>query len=213
MKVAVLGASGWVGSHVLSELQQRNIETLALVRDVSKAEHITGDVRILDLQQQNTNFASLLDGVDILVVSVVARSENNHDTFFADTATRLLAAIPRTGVCRLIWVGGAGSLEVAPGVLLRSIPEFPEEYQQEALGQEKALDIFRTTADAINWTVVSPAADLFQGEKQGHYQVAGDQLPVDEAGNSRISAADFALALVDEIAEPRHEKQRFSVAY
>jgi len=210
MKVAVLGASGWVGSHVLAELQQRQLETVGLVRQPT--DSIKGEVRVLDVMDASVDYETLLADVDIVISAVAARAENNHE-IFAETANRLLAVLPSTQVKRLIWVGGAGSLEVAPGVPLVSVPDFPEEYKDEALGQSQALEVFRAFTGELEWTFVSPAAELVPGEKQSQYRTTTDQLLSDAEGRSWISVADFAYALVDEVVEGKYLNQRIGFAY
>ncbi|EJN6830092.1 NAD(P)H-binding protein, partial [Vibrio cidicii] len=121
--------------------------------------------------------------------------------------------LPNAGVKRLLWVGGAGSLEVAPGVQLVTVPDFPAEYKDEALAQSQALQVFRNSDSPLNWTFVSPAAEIFPGEKVGQFRVGGDQLLTDTQGHSKISVADFASAMLDELETAKHAKQRISVAY
>lgn len=212
MKIAVLGATGWIGSHVVSEAESRGHEVVKLVRDSNKVSDVNNEVRQLDLNHTEIDFKSQLRDIDILVSAVAARNENNT-RIFPDTAKRLLDALPNTQVKRLIWVGGAGSLEVAPGVPLVSVPDFPSEYKAEALAQGDALDIFRAQPQGVSWTFISPAAEIFPGEKLGQYRITSDTLLTDADGNSRISVADYALALVDEIEQAKHQNQRMGVAY
>lgn len=212
MKIAVLGATGWIGSHVVSEAESRGHEVVKLVRDSNKVSDVNNEVRQLDLNHTQIDFKSQLRDIDILVSAVAARSENNT-RIFPDTAKRLLDALPNTQVKRLIWVGGAGSLEVAPGVPLVSVPDFPSEYKAEALAQGDALDIFRAQPPGVSWTFISPAAEIFPGEKLDQYRITSDALLTDADGNSRISVADYALALVDEIEQAKHQNQRMGVAY
>ncbi|MEO6973083.1 MAG: NAD(P)H-binding protein, partial [Rhodoferax sp.] len=121
--------------------------------------------------------------------------------------------LPLAGVPRLLWVGGAGSLEVAPGVQLVNTPNFPAAYKDEALGQGRALEVFRATTSPLNWTFFSPAALLQPGERTGQYRLGGDQLLADASGNSRISVADFAVAMLDELERNAYPRQRITAAY
>ncbi len=102
----------------------------------------------------------MLEGVDAVIGSIGGRAAGNHE-MVAESAQRLLNELPQAGVARLLCVGGAGSLEVAPGVKLVTVPGFPEEYKGEALAQGEALEVYRASNSDVNWTFVSPAAEIF----------------------------------------------------
>lgn len=210
MKVAVLGATGWIGSTIVQQATKRGLEVVSIVRDAAKITDNTTAVRVFDLQSQD-NIASVLKGIDVLIASVGGRAVGNHE-LVAQTAERLLTALNGTSTC-LIWVGGAGSLEVAPGVTLVSTPEFPADYKDEALAQSEALNVFKTTTSSASWTFVSPAAVIYPGESEGPYRIGGDQFFTNEAGESKVSVTDYAIALVDEAQKAAHLNQRISVAY
>ncbi|ALQ09860.1 NAD(P)-dependent oxidoreductase [Pseudoalteromonas fuliginea] len=210
MKVAVLGATGWIGSTIVQQATKRGLEVVSIVRDAAKITDNTTAVRVFDLQSQD-NIASVLKGIDVLIASVGGRAVGNHE-LVAQTAERLLTALNGTST-RLIWVGGAGSLEVAPGVTLVSTPEFPADYKDEALAQGEALNVFKTTTSSASWTFVSPAAVIYPGESEGPYRIGGDQFFTNEAGESKVSVTDYAIALVDEAQKAAHLNQRISVAY
>ncbi|GFK32376.1 NAD(P)-dependent oxidoreductase [Vibrio cholerae] len=212
MKVAILGASGWIGSHLAAEAKMRGHEVVAVVRDPAKVTLKGVAVQQLDILNPESSLKSVLEGVDAVIASIGGRAACNHE-MVAKTAQRLLNELPQAGVARLLWVGGAGSLEVAPGVKLVTVPGFPEEYKGEALAQGEALEVFRASNSDVNWTFVSPAAEIFPGDKQGQYRVGGDQLLTDSEGNSRISVADYAVALIDELEYAEHPSQRIGVAY
>lgn len=212
MKIAVLGASGWIGSHIVNEAKARGHEVIALVRDSSKVDAEGVSVQLFDLQQPLSKISAALAGVDVVIASIGGRAAGNHD-IVAATAQKLLSDLPQVGVVRLLWVGGAGSLEVAPGIKLVTVEGFPEEYKGEALAQGEALDLFRASTSKVNWTFVSPAAEIFPGEKQGAYRVGGDALLSDAEGNSKISVSDYALAMIDELESAAHPRQRIGVAY
>lgn len=212
MKVAILGASGWIGSHLAAEAKMRGHEVVAVVRDPAKVTLKGVAVQQLDILNPESSLKSVLEGVDAVIASIGGRAAGNHE-MVAKTAQRLLNELPQAGVARLLWVGGAGSLEVAPGVKLVTVPGFPEEYKGEALAQGEALEVFRASNSDVNWTFVSPAAEIFPGDKQGQYRVGGDQLLTDSEGNSRISVADYAVALIDELEYAEQPRQRIGVAY
>ncbi|ENC6731913.1 NAD(P)-dependent oxidoreductase [Vibrio navarrensis] len=211
MKVAVLGASGWIGSQIVEEAVTRGHQVIALVRNPSAIERQDVEVRQLDVLAEQ-DFAQALQGVDTVIASIGGRAAGNHDVV-ERSAAKLLEQLPNAGVKRLLWVGGAGSLEVAPGVQLVTVPDFPAEYKDEALAQSQALQVFRNSDSPLNWTFVSPAAEIFPGEKVGQFRVGGDQLLTDAQGHSKISVADFASAMLDELETAKHAKQRISVAY
>lgn len=112
-----------------------------------------------------------------------------------------------------MWVGGAGSLEVAPNVALVTVPDFPEEYKAEALAQGEALKVFKESNSDVLWTFVSPAAEIFPGETTSQYRIGGDQLLTDAEGNSKISVSDYAIAMLDVLEGGEHINKRIGVAY
>jgi putative NADH-flavin reductase len=147
-----------------------------------------------------------------VVASISARSDGDFASV-AKNAGILLDALPKAGVKRLLWVGGAGSLEVAPGVKVIDDPHFPEAWKPEALAQAEALDLFRTSSADVDWTYISPAALIEPGERTGKYRIGGDQLLVDANGVSRISIEDYAAALLDRAEKNDAPRKRITVAY
>ena len=109
-------------------------------------------------------------------------------------------------------VGGAGSLEVAPGVQLVDTPDFPAQYKASAEGARSALNLLRKEA-SLNWTMLSPSALIAPGQRTGSFRSGLEELLTAADGSSRISVEDFALALVDELEKPAHARRRFTVGY
>lgn len=212
MKIAIVGAAGWLGNEVLQEAKKRGHHLVALVREPSKIKDKDIEVRQFDITDETQSLANAVAGADIVVSSVSGRHNGDH-SIFAKAAERYLSELPQTDAARLVWVGGAGSLEVAPGVKLVSAPQFPEEYKAEALGMSDALDAFRASSSPLNWTFISPAALIYPGEQRKQYRVGKDQLLTDEQGESKISAADYAFALLDVIEQNRYPRERIGVAY
>lgn len=210
MKIAILGATGWIGGAILKEALSRGHQVTALVRDPSKLSATDVVVHAVDLEQPLV--AQTFAGVDVVIASVGGRAQQNHG-LVASTVQHLLDVLPNAKVPRLLWVGGAGSLEVAPGVTLVSSPDFPAAYKDEALAQGEALQVFRAAQTAINWTFVSPAAEIYPGESEGPYRLGGDSFFTDANGRSRISVTDYAKAMLDEAEQGTHANQRISVAY
>lgn len=213
MKLALFGATGHIGHAILDEALARGHRVTAIVRDPARldARHenlavITGDAG------QPATWLDALRGADAVIASLSARRDGNNDSLPAH-ASLLLDTLPGTGVKRLLWVGGAGSLESAPGVRVIDAPDFPDAWKPEALGQAKALDVFRASGTDVDWTYVSPAALIEDGERTGRYRVGGDQLLTDANGQSRISVADYAAALLDRAEKNDAPNRRITVAY
>jgi putative NADH-flavin reductase len=213
MKIALFGATGHIGQGILDEALSRGYDVVAVVRDPSrlaqrndKLKVVTGDVA------QPASWLDAVRGADAVVASLSARRDGHPDSLPAN-AGMLLDNLPKAGVKRLLWVGGAASLEVAPGVRVIDDPNFPAEWKPEAEAQTKALDVFRASKADVDWTYISPAAVLQDGERSGKFRVGGDQLLVDAKGASRISVADYAVALLDRIEQRDALRQRITVAY
>jgi len=202
MSIALIGASGKAGARILQELSDRGHQVTAIARhpeNIAKLPHVTavkGDVH------DKNGLATLLKGHDIVISSV----------HFTDSDPRILIdAVKTAHVKRYLVVGGAGSLEVAPGVTLNTTPDFPERAKPEAAAGSKFLDLLRQEKE-LDWTFLSPSALFVAGERTGKFRLGKDQLLSNEKGSS-ISFEDYAIALVDEVEKPAHSRQRFTVGY
>lgn len=209
MNITILGATGWIGDHIMSQAKTNGHIVTAVVRDAGKITDGTA-VKEFDLQSEN-DIAEVLTGADVVIASIGGRAAGNHE-LVGQTAKRLLTALSGSRT-RLLWVGGAGSLEVSPGVTLVSSPDFPEEYKDEALAQGEALKLFRTTNTTTQWTFISPAAVIYPGTSEGAYRIGGDAFFTNEQGESKISVTDYAIAMIDEAQNAAYINQRISVAY
>jgi len=214
LKIALFGAGGHIGSRIAEEAAVRGHEVTAVVRDVARfaadrpgIRAVQGD--ILD----PASVARAVAGHDAVVNAVGPKLPEGDPQIVVQAARTLLAEVPKAGVRRLLIVGGAGSLEVAPGVDLVDTAEFPEAWKGIALAHRDALRLYRTAPEGLLWTYVSPAAFIEPGERTGHFRIGTDQLLTDERGESRISIEDYAAALVDELENPRFPRQRITVAY
>lgn len=203
MKIALVGATGFIGSRLLAELTSRGHQVTAIVRNPEKVPQGAGVTARKGDVHDRDGLAALLAGHDAAISSV-------HYTA-SDPAT-LLAAVKQSGVKRYLVVGGAGSLEVAPGVKLFDTKEFPALYLDEARKGGAYLDLLKGES-GLDWTFLSPSALIEPGERTGTFRLGKDQLLVDGEGRSRISAEDYAVALVDELEKPAHSRQRFTVGY
>ncbi len=213
MKIAIIGATGWIGGTVTHELLRRGHDVTAVARDPAKlaTKHARLSAVHADLKD-GASISKAVAGHDAVIASVASRKDGVAG-FQVSTAKLLLAILPRAGVKRLIWVGGAGSLEVAPGMRLVDSPEFPAQWKQEALAQADTLEVFRQSNAALDWTFLSPPAMIGPGLRTGKYRTGENKLLANEKGESTISVDDFAMALVDELEKPKHIRARFTVAY
>ena len=203
MKIAVIGASGNAGSRITAELARRGHSVTAIARNPEK---IAAQAKVTptkgDVMDQ-AGLARLLAGHDAAISSV-------H--FLASDPAKLIGAAKESKVGRYLVVGGAGSLEVAPGVRLVTTPGFPVAYKAEAEKGAAFLDLLRAETE-LNWTFLSPSALFTAGERTGKFRLGNDQLLTSADGKSSISFEDFAVALADEIERPAHIRQRFTVGY
>ena len=213
MKIALFGATGNIGSRILDEALQRGHEVTAIVRDPSKLSVADPKLQIASGNITDANsYLSAVRGVDTVVVSVSPRG-NTSGADLVTLANDLLAGLPAAGVKRLVWVGGAGTLEVAPGVRAVDTDSFPAEYKAEALALGDVLGVLRASSADIDWTFISPPFAIAPGERTGQYRLGGDQPLFDAQGNSRISNEDYAVALLDRVEKNDAPRKRITVGY
>lgn len=207
MKVGIIGASGKAGSLILKEAVERGHVVTAIVRDASKVQN--DQVSIIEKNVLELKSADV-DHLDVVVNAFGAPlgEEQAH----VDAGHALIEAVKGTDT-RIMVVGGAGSLYVDEAKTLQLIdtPEFPDFVKPTGKGQARNLQELKETAD-ITWTFISPSAFFDpEGKRTGAYQSGKDNLLVNSKGESYISYADFAIAVVDEIENPKHLNQRFTV--
>lgn len=202
MKIALIGASGQAGSRILNELASRGHTITAIARSPDKITLTRGVIPAAGDINDPQALAQLLAGHDVVVSAV-------H--FSASDPDKLIGAVKASGVKRYCVVGGADSLEVSPGVKVVDTPDFPEIYKAEAQAGVAFLEKLRAQDDLI-WTFLSPSAVFTAGQRTGTFRLGGDQLLTSENGSS-ISFEDFAIAMADEIENPAHARQRFTVGY
>ncbi|MCF7221779.1 NAD(P)-dependent oxidoreductase [Marilutibacter chinensis] len=212
MKVALLGASGFIGSGLLAELRSRGHQVTALVANPGKLAPGDGLTVLAADVLDSGRLAAQLAGHDAVISAFSGHAQQDVRGYYMRGVDAIIAAVAQAGVPRLLMVGGAGSLNVAPGVQLVDTPDFPEQWKGSALGARDALERLRGEP-ALDWTMLSPAALIEPGERTGRFRVGGDDLLVDAEGNSRISLQDYAVAMIDELEHPAHARQRFCVAY
>jgi len=202
MKIALIGATGQAGTPILKELTSRGHQVTAIVRNPEKVQAQANVTPKKGNVFDRDGLAALLKGHDVVISAV-------H--FTASDPQKLIDAAKASGAKRYLVVGGAGSLEVAPGVALVTTPEFPAAYKDEATKGGEFLNLLRQEKD-LDWTFLSPSALFFDGPRTGAFRLGQDQLLTTEKGSS-ISFADYAIALADEVEKPAHSRQRFTVGY
>lgn len=203
MNIVLLGASGMIGSRILAELSRRGHRVTALARNPGRIAALAGVTAKAADAHDRQALAAAFAGHDAVITSL-------H--FTASDPALLLAAVKDSGTPRYLVVGGAGSLEAAPGLKLFDTPQFPAAYLGEAKAGGAFLDLLKAEA-ALDWTFLSPSALIGPGERTGTFRLGTDQLLVDAKGDSAISAEDYAVAMVDELENPKHRRQRFTVGY
>lgn len=206
MKIAVIGATGKAGAKIVEEALQRGLEVTAIVRDASKLQTQGVPVIEKEIASLQAEDVAAFDAV-VNAFGAPAGAEHLH----VELGKHLISIFAGLST-RLIVVGGAGSLYVDSELTTRLMdtPDFPALYLPTAQNQGRNLEDLK--ASDINWTFVSPAAFFDpEGRRSGSYTLGGEQLIVNEQQESYISYSDYAIAIVDEIVEPKHIKQRFSV--
>ena len=213
MKIALIGATGFVGSALLQEALERGHEVTAIVRHTEK---LPPHARLHPQQGEVYNaddVTRLVAGHDA-VISAFNPGWANPDIYNLQVkgTQSIINGVKKAGIKRLLFVGGAGSLEVKPGVQALDLPGFPAEYKQGALATREALNLLRKES-TLDWSFLSPSADLFPGQRTGTFRLGTDQMLSDANGQSRISTQDYAVAMLDEVERPAHIRQRFTVGY
>lgn len=213
MKIALLGATGFVGSALLNEALDRGHTVTAIVRHPEKLaprerlEPVAGDV------YDSARLADLIRGHEAVISAFNPgwKDPALYDDQLRGTAS-IIAAVKRAGLRRVLWVGGAGGLQVAPGVRVVDRPGMPDWVKPGSLATIEALEQLRNEPE-LQWSFLAPSADMRSGPRTGKFRLGGDDLLVDAAGQSRISVQDYAVAMIDELERPAHVHRRFTVGY
>ena len=217
MKVALIGATGFVGTALLKELTDRGHEVVAIARHPEKLSLKGPHIHPATADAFNADqIANVVKGSDV-VVSAYNSGWTNPRIYedFMDASRAIQAGIKKSGVKRLIVIGGAGSLEIKPGLQLIDTPQFPAEYKRGASAARDYLNEIRQEKE-LEWTFFSPAILMNHetaGVRRGHYRLGLDNPVFDADGKSVLSVEDLALAIVDEVEKPQHIRKRFTAAY
>ncbi|WP_339475480.1 MULTISPECIES: NAD(P)-dependent oxidoreductase [unclassified Pseudomonas] len=202
-KIAIIGATGRAGSQLLEEALRRGHSVTAIARNTAKigerARVVSKQLDVLDSEALTAAIA----GHDVLISAA----------HFANVpADKLIGPVKAAGVKRLLVVGGAGSLLLPDNSRVIDSDDFPEEYLAEASAGALFLDVLRKEQD-LDWTFLSPSAEFVETERTEAFRVGEDHLLFNDAGESRISFADYAIAMIDEVEKPRFSRTRFTVGY
>jgi hypothetical protein len=201
MKIALIGASGNVGRRVTAEALRRGHQVIAIARDASKIEAQPGVTPLQADLRDKAEIGKAIDGADAVVLSVKFQDLDVEGLLDALKVAK-----------RLLIVGGAASLYVAPGLQLIDTEGFPDFIKVEAEPARRALARLQRE-QGLDWTFLSPSVFFGPGERTGNFRLGRDDLLSDAEGKSHISYEDYAIALLDEIEQPHHARQRFTVGY
>jgi putative NADH-flavin reductase len=212
MKIAVFGASGRIGSRIVTEALNRGHDVTAVVRHPEDYTLIHEHLKVHKADLFGTQDVETAAFNQDAVVCAYSNTRGAPASTIAELPIPLIKGMKQANTKRLIIVGGAGSLEVPSGMQLVDTPDFPVEYKSTALAHRDALKLYKNDNE-LEWTYVSPAAEIAPGERTGRFRTAGSKLLTDDQGKSFISMEDFAIAVVDEIENPMHVRQQMTVAY
>lgn len=213
MKIAIIGATGFVGSNILNEVVNRNHEVTAIVRNPKTTENVNW----VKADVFNTNeLVNALKGNDVVISAYNPgwTNPNIYDDFIAGSKA-IQEAVKKSGVKRYITIGGAGSLFVAPDLQAVDTPDFPKEYHAGATAARDYLNILKEEKE-LDWAFFSPAFEMHQGittGRTGKYRLGLDTPVFDENNRSILSGEDLAVVIADETENPKHHQVRFTAAY
>ncbi len=212
MKIVIIGATGFIGSGLLKEALARGHRVTALVTHPEKLKpHSNLTAAKVDVLDE-ASLVEQLKGHDAVISAFSGHAQGDVYEYYLRGIRSIINAAKKARLPRFLIVGGAGSLEVAPGVQLVDTPNFPEQWKQSALGAREALNLLRKERE-LNWTMLSPSAMIAPGLRTGKFRLGTDQLLVGAGGKSEISIEDYSVAMMDEMEKPAHPRSRFTVGY
>lgn len=213
MQIALIGASGFIGSVLRKEALSRGHSVTALVQHPEKlAAEGNGKLQVVKADVLDPALAAQLKGHDAVLSAFSGHAQSDIYDYYVRGIRAIIHATQEAGVPRLLVVGGAGSLEVAPGLQVVDTPDFPAQWKATAEGAREALKLLRQETQ-LDWTMLSPSAHIAPGQRTGKFRLGADQLLVDKSGESHISLEDYAVAMIDELEKPVYSRQRFTVGY
>jgi len=213
MKLAIIGASGQIGAFIRDEALARGHQVTAIVRHPEKITVQDPRLHVVKADILKDRVDELVKGHDA-VIGAYNPGWNNPNIYNEQIEgyRAIISGVKRSGIRRLLVVGGAGSLEVAPGVQVLDKASFSEQVRKGVLATREVLYMLRKENE-LEWTFLSPPTSVKPGERTGHYRVGKDQLLKNKEGESKISTQDYAVAMLDELENPQHIRERFTVAY
>ncbi|MGH9638822.1 MAG: NAD(P)-dependent oxidoreductase [Candidatus Acidiferrales bacterium] len=218
MKVAIIGASGFIGSKILAEALSHNHKVTAIVRHPKRVPHH----RNLTVSKSNIlwrhKLAQILKGHDAVISSWnTPRGVTGPQVYdrWVDGNSSILAAVNESGVKRFLAVGGASSLKTPEGIELLDSPQFPKAFEpaRPAMRGVRELFYMLKKEPELDWVFFSPAVMIVPGVRTGKYRLGTDRIVADAKGESRISVEDYAVAMIDELEHPKHHRDRFTIGY
>ena len=213
--VVIIGASGFVGTAIVEEALSRGYHVKGIVRNPEKVTISNPNLKVIKADVMDTaNLTDLLCGEDFVISAYNpgwTNPEIHYDTLKGYSS--ILKAAKSAGVKRLLIVGGAGSLFVAPDVRVMDTSTFPQEILPGVKGLAKVLTDYLLPEIEIDWVFFSPAGNIFPGERTAKFRLGKDNLIVDNEGNSNISVQDYAVAMIDELEKANHHQERFTIGY
>ena len=212
MNIALIGATGFIGSALLKEALARGHRVTALAGHPGKLAPAEGLVAKEADVMDPAALAAQLEGFDAVISAFSGHAQGDVQGYYTAGIRNIIDAAKKARAPRLLVVGGAGSLEVAPGVQALDTPGFPAEYKPSAEGARQALHLLRAEA-ALDWTMLSPSAVIAPGQRTGRFRLGADAMLVAADGSSTISVEDYAVAMIDELEHPAHSGRRFTVGY
>jgi uncharacterized protein len=213
MRVAIIGASGQIGAFIRDEALARGHHVTAVVRHPEKIAVPDPLLTVVKADILKDKVDGLVKGHDA-VISAYNPGWDNPNIYDDEIKgyKRIIGGVKKSGIKRLLVVGGAGTLEVAPGVRVLDTASFPEQVKKGVLATAEVLSMLRKEKE-LEWTFLSPPASIAPGKRTGHYRLGKDQLLKNKEGESKISTQDYAVAMLDELERPQHIRERFTVAY
>lgn len=214
-KIVIIGATGYVGSAILKEALGRGHQVTAIVRNPEKLTLASPKLTVVGGDVTDTDFLSRELAKCDAVISAYNPGWSNPD-IYEETLKgygSILCAVRKSGVHRFLMVGGAGSLLVAPGQMLMDQPGVPKKLLPGIRSMAKVYTDILLPEKTVDWVYLSPAADMAPGERTGKFRLGKDELIVDRNGDSNISVEDFAVAMIDELEQENHHRERFTLGY
>jgi len=213
VKLAVIGATGWIGGFVLREARDRGHEVTAVLRGPLRGDGLDEDIHtaVADIKDRDA-LGAAIEGHDAVISAYRAPEDRPDDLVTA--ARALIGAATDARLPRIVWVGSTATLKVPGGDTdLVDLPQFPENWKPSGFAHRHSLRVFREESQGLDWTYISVPRTVKDGVRTGTYRVGGEELLIDEGGQSEISTEDLAVAILDEVEGGRHVRERITVAY